>query len=375
MLQAPVVGRYAGYPNGLSYLHGSPTREEVRFLMGHPLSGMYPPLDGPPPAVPVPANSIVPVPRGYVPRNQYAIYHQPPMVPPPGQMNGPAGFDNHPGSVAPSPAAPLNQPSGGYPPQAPLPPIHGYGANVHQPTPAPAKTIAPAPAPAANTPTQPATLSSNGNFSSWRGYPGKGSLPIRDLSCHEVCQRYPNALNHGVLDAFLQRNWSAGEVVQSMPADIRAALVDRRSGDNPTWLTNRMRKRTTVLVQNNQWDPMIRDAQAGRFLRADGRPYNMKRWKSARPAELASALQNNHDILVSKRANATSRRSGRVAALADGGSADSVDGGSSSHTNAGGQADLGEDGQQNGDRMEIDDTEESESEDVDDDEDDPDWGA
>lgn len=344
--------------------------------MGHPLSRLYPPLDGPAPAAPAPINPVAPAHHGYGPPNPYLAYQPRPMLHQPGQMNAPAGFVyNQPGNMAPPPAAPVIHPYGGYPPQIAFPPNHGYGTNMPAQIPqAPARNTGVATGPASTTPAvQPATLVNPKNFSSWRGYPAKGTIPAPGLSCYEVCQRYPNSLHHGVLDAFLQRNWSAGEVVQSLPDGIRATLGDAQPAYNPTWLTNRMNKRKDVLMSQNRWDPMIRDARAGRFIRADDRPHDIKRWKSAQPAEFASSLRSNHDTLVSRRAAAASRRSRRVAAQADAGSADSGEGGSSSYTDADAQVELGEEGEQNGDRMDIDETE---SEDAQDDEDeDPDWGA
>lgn len=132
-----------------------------------------------------------------------------------------------------------------------------------------------------------ATLAMKGNYNTWQGYPNMEVIPPPGLSCYEICQQYPNSLNHRGLDAFIQRNWSAWEIMNCLPKEIhnflRVAGTAGGAGRNPTWLTNRMIKRKAAIVQAGQWDaPLRRDALAGNFFREDGRPAGVQRFKSVR---------------------------------------------------------------------------------------------
>lgn len=52
----------------------------------------------------------------------------------------------------------------------------------------------------------------------------------RGMSLYGICQRYPNHLNGEYLQPFLQRNWSAKEIFESMDEDARQEVFERARG-------------------------------------------------------------------------------------------------------------------------------------------------
>ncbi|ETN42662.1 uncharacterized protein HMPREF1541_01819 [Cyphellophora europaea CBS 101466] len=149
------------------------------------------------------------------------------------------------------------------------------------------------------------------NYASWKFFPGKHVVPPPGLSCYDVCQQFPNSLNHAVLDAFLQRNWSAGEIKECLPKNVQDALKGTTAAENPTFLTNRLTKRTTKLIQDGLWDNLVSNGRNGNFLRNDGRPADMPKHKSMREPlpPFASVVQQTRAAGVVTRArNAANRR-------------------------------------------------------------------
>jgi hypothetical protein len=122
------------------------------------------------------------------------------------------------------------------------------------------------------------------------GYPGENAAIPADLSCYQACQQYPGSLFDHKLDAFLQRNWSAGEMYACLPQQVQ----DIRNTSNPTWITNRMVKRQDMLIAAGRWDTEIYGAAAaGNFLREDGRPADMVRRKSHFACPTAAEIRPN----------------------------------------------------------------------------------
>jgi hypothetical protein len=113
----------------------------------------------------------------------------------------------------------------------------------------------------------------------------------RDLNLYEICQRYPNHLWSNVFDPFLQRQWSAKEIFNSLPQSVIDSVLERRkgapAGNSPEmFLTKRRSARYHKLQEpenSERWNKLIRPTIGDHptFLREDGRPDDLTRYSSA----------------------------------------------------------------------------------------------
>lgn len=74
------------------------------------------------------------------------------------------------------------------------------------------------------------------------GYPDHEQDPPADLSCYEVCQRYPASLTHDNLLPFIQRRWSADEIFDCLPLDVQRHVHDRAVKQVTNYLFKRLQK-------------------------------------------------------------------------------------------------------------------------------------
>ena len=74
------------------------------------------------------------------------------------------------------------------------------------------------------------------------GYPDHDQDPPADLSCYEVCQRYPASIMNDNLLPFIQRRWSADEIFHCLPLDVQQYLHDREFKQVTNYLFKRLQK-------------------------------------------------------------------------------------------------------------------------------------
>ena len=110
------------------------------------------------------------------------------------------------------------------------------------------------------------------NVPVWPQYPVALAQIPADATLHEICQQYPNGLQWGNLDAFIQRRWSPSEIVKCMPGHCQDDVYGRKCIDKTMFMTKRLQKAEAKLRRDGMMETLRSDAARGRFLRKDGRP-------------------------------------------------------------------------------------------------------
>lgn len=119
----------------------------------------------------------------------------------------------------------------------------------------------------------------------FKGFPERHIAAPGGLTCYEVCQQYPNSLDKEGLDAFLQQNWSGQDMWGCLPESIRNAVLARQTKNPWGFLTKRLSHRKKALVDSREWEDLHHDAINDTYVREDGRPDDIGRWKSTRLME------------------------------------------------------------------------------------------